>query len=113
MTLGLKDWTDTLKYLVDQQNDKEHTTTGVAPNDAAYAKYEDVVQKHIEKKATFDRKYDKVNEGGHARVYKKPGNTRNLDLSSIIGRLVPIEQTDLTMMRKVYKHTSFLESRAR
>ena len=59
--------------MVDQYNDKEHTTTKVAPNDAAYAKYEDVVQKNIEKKAKFNRKYDTVNEGDQARVYKKPG----------------------------------------
>ena len=39
-TLKIKDWTDTIKYVVDQYNDKEHTTTGVAPNDAAHAKYE-------------------------------------------------------------------------
>ena len=71
--MKIKDWTDTLKYVVDQYNDKEHTTTGIAPNDAAYAKYEDVVRENIEKKATFDRKYDKVNEGDRAKVYKKPG----------------------------------------
>ena len=28
---------------------------------------------NIEKKATFDRKSDNVNEGDQARVYKKPG----------------------------------------
>ena len=57
-TLKIKDWTDTLKYVVDQYNDKEHTTTGVTPNYASTAKYQDVVRENIEKKATFDRKYD-------------------------------------------------------
>ena len=45
-TLKIQDWTDTVKYVVDQYNDKEQTTTKVAPNDAAFAKYEDVVRKH-------------------------------------------------------------------
>jgi len=45
-TLGIKNWTDTVKYVVDQYNDHEHATTKVAPNDAGYAKYEDVVRKH-------------------------------------------------------------------
>ena len=58
---------------MEQYNDEEHTTTKVAPNDAAYAKYEDVVRKNIEENATFDRKYEKANEGDMARIYKKPG----------------------------------------
>ena len=62
-----------LPCVVDQYNDKEHTTTKVAPNDAAYAKYEDTVRENIEEKATFNRKYDKVNEGDQTKVYKKPG----------------------------------------
>ena len=45
----------------------------LAPNYAATDKYNEVVRKNIEEKATFDRKYDKVNEGDLARVYKKPG----------------------------------------
>ena len=45
-TLGIKDWTEAAKYVVEQYNDEEHTTTKVAPNDAAYAKYEDVVRQH-------------------------------------------------------------------
>ena len=59
--------------VVDQYNDKEHTTTGVTPNYASTAKYQDVVRENIQKKATFDRKYDKVNEGDQAKIYKKPG----------------------------------------
>ncbi len=44
--------------MVKQYNDKEHTTTGVAPNDAAPAKYEDVV------KTTFTIKR---NSAGHTK----------------------------------------------
>ena len=58
---------------MDKYNDTEHTTTGVTPNYAATDKYHDVVKKNIQEKATFNRKYDKVNEGDMARVYKKPG----------------------------------------
>ena len=72
-TLKIKDWVDTAKFVVDQYNDTEHTTTEVAPNDAAVAKYEDVVRENIEKNATFNRKYDKVEEGDIAKVFKKPG----------------------------------------
>ena len=32
-----------------------------------------MVKKNIQEKAQFNRKYDKVNEGDMARVYKKPG----------------------------------------
>ncbi len=71
--MGIKEWTDTVKHVVDQYNDHEHATTKVAPNDAAYAKYEDVVRKNIEENATFDRKYDKVKKDDQAQVYKKPG----------------------------------------
>ncbi len=39
-----KDWTDTFKHVVDQYNDKEHTTTGVTPYYASTAKYQDVVR---------------------------------------------------------------------
>ena len=35
---------------VTQYNDKEHTTTGVAPNYAATAKYEDVIKKTFKNK---------------------------------------------------------------
>ena len=62
-----------MPYVVDQYNDKEHTTTGVTPNYASTAKYQDVVRENIQKKATFDRKYDEGKKGDQARVYKKPG----------------------------------------
>ena len=49
--LKIAKWQDALPYVVKQYNDEEHTTTGVAPNDAATAKYEDVVKKNIQEKS--------------------------------------------------------------
>ena len=44
--LKIKEWEDALPYVVNKYNDKEHTTTGVAPNYAAEQKYEDVVREN-------------------------------------------------------------------
>ena len=54
-------------------NEKEHTTTGVSPDYAATAKYEDVVKKNIQENASFNRKYDEAKKGDQASVFKKPG----------------------------------------
>ena len=48
--LKIAKWQDALPYVVKQYNDTEHTTTGVTPNYAAIAKYEDVVKKTFKKK---------------------------------------------------------------
>ena len=47
--LKIAKWQDALPYVVKQYNDTEHTTTGVTPNYAATAKYEDVVKKTFKK----------------------------------------------------------------
>ena len=61
-----------MPYVVKQYNDEEHTTTGVTPNYAATAKYEDVVKKNIQEKASFNRKYEPIKENDQVRVFKKP-----------------------------------------
>ena len=71
---------------MDKYNDTEHTTTEVTPNYAATDKYNETVKKNIEEKAQFNRKYDKVNEGDLARVYKNPENIQNSVLILTTGK---------------------------
>jgi len=71
--LKIAKWQDALPYVVKQYNDEEHTTTGVTPNYAATAKYEDIVKKNIQEKASFNKKYEPIKENDQVRVFKKPG----------------------------------------
>ena len=67
-------WHDLVPFVVDRYNQKEHATTKVAPEDAADRKYEKVVRKNIESKATFNRDYGKdMSTGSKVRMVEKKG----------------------------------------
>ena len=87
-TLGIKDWTEAAKYVVDQYNDEEHTTTKVAPNDAAYAKYEDVVRKTLKKTQHLTENTRNQMKGIWRESTRNLGNIKNSVLISIIGSQV-------------------------
>ena len=65
-------WVDILPSVLRKYNSMEHSTTGLAPNEAVKPSNHMVVWLNISKRATYNRKYEPIKVGDKVRTYVKP-----------------------------------------
>ena len=65
-------WVDILPSVLQKYNNTEHSTTGLAPNEAVKPSNHMVVWLNISKRATYNRKYEPIKVGDKVRTYVKP-----------------------------------------
>ena len=63
---------DILPSVLRKHNSTEHSTTGLAPNEAGKPSNHMVVWLNISKRATYNRKYEPIKVGDKVRTYMKP-----------------------------------------
>ena len=65
-------WVDILPPVFNKYNDKKHSTTGLAPNEAVKPSNHMEVCLNTGSKATYNRKHPPLNIGSQVKVYQKP-----------------------------------------
>ena len=86
--MGIKRWEDAVKFVVDQYNDTEHTTTEVTPNYAATDKYIDIVKRIFRKRQRLTESTTKYMKAIRQESTKSLDNMQNLVSILIIGKQV-------------------------
>lgn len=64
-------WEDMIKYVVDKYNNSIHSTIGLTPKEAHNDKNSPTVAVNLALKASYNRKYNKINIGDEVKVYTK------------------------------------------
>ncbi len=72
LTINTERWYELLQVVLKKYNETEHSTTGLAPNDARKDENRIRVWLNIRKHATFNRKYPPLHVGDAVRTLVKP-----------------------------------------
>ena len=76
LEIAKEKWIEILPSVLRKYNSTEHSTTGLAPNEAVKPSNHMVVWLNISKRAPYNRKYEPIRVGDKVRTYVKPKNMK-------------------------------------